>query len=120
MRYGGGIGDDGRFLLHGPCAWYHENGSMQREASYRLGRLIGLEKFYDAQSTLIWSRDHRDDGSTVWTTFWPDGKIRTKSNWRDSHAESTAVLNDPSGHEIYRVEFERGLPVSESGDPGEY
>ena len=36
LRYSGGIGNDGRFLLHGPSAWYHENGSVQREASHRL------------------------------------------------------------------------------------
>jgi hypothetical protein len=36
------------------------------------------------------------------------------------HAEGVAVLSDPSGKEVYRVEFKRGIPVHESGAPGEY
>lgn len=120
LRYAGGIGDDGRFLLHGDCRWYHPNGGVQREARYALGALVGNETHYDADGAPAWTRQHRDDGSMLWTTFWPNGKIRTQSTWRDTHAEGTAFLHDPSGREIYRVEFARGIPVGEKGDPGEY
>jgi hypothetical protein len=120
LRYSGGVGNDGRFLLHGPSMWYHRNGTIQRTASYALGEVTGIEKFFDAAGVLLWTRDHRDDGSTVWTNLWPNGKARTKSTWRDMHAEGVAVLSDPSGKEVYRVEFKRGIPVHESGAPGEY
>ena len=118
LRYSGGIGNDGRFLLHGAQIWYQADGKVQREATYALGRLTGLEKFY-RDGILLWQRDHQTDGTTVWTNYWPDGRIRTQSSWRDLHAEGPAVLHDPAGKEIYRVEFEHGVPVRISGDPGE-
>lgn len=120
LRYAGGIGDDGRFLLHGACRWFFPDGTVQREAHYRLGRLAGAETFHSAPGVPGWTREHRDDGTTVWTNWWPDGKVRTRSTWRDGHAEGPAVLHDPAGREIYRVEFTRGLPGAESGDPGEF
>jgi hypothetical protein len=118
QRYSGGIGNDGRFLLHGAMTWYQADGKVQREASYALGRLTGLEKFY-RDGTLLWQRDHRADGMTVWTNYWPDGRVRTQSNWRDVHAEGAAILNDATGKEIYRVDFEHGVAVRETGNPGE-
>lgn len=118
QRYSGGIGNDGRFLLHGVQTWYQPDGKIQREANYTLGQVTGMEKFY-RDGVLQWQRDHRSDGTTVWTNYWPNGRVRTQSNWRDLHAEGTAVLNDDAGKEIYRVDFEHGVPVRESGNPGE-
>lgn len=120
LRYAGGIGNDGRFLLHGASRWYQPDGSPLREATYRNGRLTGPETLYGPAGIRLWTRDYRDDGTVVWTNFWPDGKVRTRSIWRDNHADGPAVLFDPSGREIYRVEFSRGLPGAESGDPDEH
>ena len=120
MRCSGGVGNDGRFLLHGKSTWFHADGTAQREATYKLGALSGVESFRDTNGALSWTRDHRADGSMVWTNFWPDGKIRTRSTWRDMHAEGTATLNSPAGEEIYRVEFRKGIPFEESGSPGEF
>lgn len=120
QEYDGGIGNDGRFLLHGPSRWYYPDGRLQRQAVYELGRLVGTEEFLAPNGRTQWTREHRADGSMLWTIFWPDGTIRTRSQWRDLHAEGPAVLHDPAGREIYRVDFERGLPVRETGSPGEY
>lgn len=120
MKYSGGIANDGRFVLHGSSTWFHSNGKVQRSAEYQLGGLSGTESYFDAAGTLQWTRDHAADATVVWTNYWPDGKIRTRSAWRDARAEGPAVLNDPSGQEIYRVEFERGVPIRETGNPGEY
>lgn len=120
LRYRGGVGDDGRFLLDGPCTWHQPDGSVLREATYRLGRLTGVETVFSPGGGRIWSRDHRGDGEVVWTNYWPDGQLRTRSAWRDLRAEGPAVLHDPSGREIYRVEFTRGIPGPSTGDPGEY
>lgn len=120
QRYSGGIGDDGRFLLHGAVAWFYPDGKLQREATYELGRLTGSEKYYSPEGRLVWERDHQSDGDTTWTNYWPDGGVRTRSTWRDMHAEGEAVLRDPSGKQVYSVRFEHGVPVSSDGDPGEY
>lgn len=118
-RYRGGVGNDGRFLLEGDATWFEPDGRVQRTATYHLGCLTGPEQFY-RDGTLAWKRDHRVDSATVWTNYWPDGTVRTQSTWRDLHAEGPAVLYDPTGKEVYRVEFEHGEPVRESGDPGEF
>ncbi|HEY5552160.1 MAG TPA: sialidase family protein, partial [Opitutaceae bacterium] len=120
IRYSGGIGNDGRFLLHGACTWLHSNGRVQREATYALGVLTGTEVFQDSTGVVRWTRDHRADGSVVWINYWPNGKARTESTWRDMHTEGIAVLNGPEGTEIYRVEFNHGIPGAETGSPGEH
>lgn len=118
--YAGGIGNDGRFLLHGPSKWYGPDGRLVREANYELGRLIGLETVLAADGTLSWTREHRRDGIVEWKNYWPGGRVRTQSTWRDLRATGPAVLYDPSGREVYRVDFEQGIPVRESGQPGEF
>jgi hypothetical protein len=120
MKYAGGIANDGRFVLHGASTWYSSDGKPLREARYELGRIVGVETVRDQSGTVAWTRDHRADGTVVWKNYWPDGKVRTESTWRDNHAEGPAVLRDPSGKEVYRVDFERGIPVREQGAPGEF
>lgn len=120
LKYSGGIGNDGRFLLHGASIWYDPEGRILREATYALGRLTGIEKMHAPGGTLEWTREYRPDGSTVWKNFWPNGILRTQSTWKDTHAEGPAVLHDPAGKEVYRVDFEHGIPVRESGQPGEF
>ncbi|MCB1103716.1 MAG: SUMF1/EgtB/PvdO family nonheme iron enzyme [Cephaloticoccus sp.] len=119
-HYSGGIGNDGRFLLHGPVTWRYPDGTVQREATYRFGTLTGLETVYDESGRRLWTRDHQADGTTEFTRYWPDGAVRNHSTWRDLHAEGPAVLCNEHGQEIYHVNFEHGAPVSETGDPGEY
>jgi formylglycine-generating enzyme required for sulfatase activity len=120
LRYSGGIGNDGRFLLHGPTVWYHPDGRIQREATYQLGRLTDSEQLRARDGTVSWTREYQADGSVVWQNYWPNGTTRTRSFWRDSHAEGPATLFDPAGREVYRVQFESGVPVQEAGAPGEY
>lgn len=119
MTYAGGMANDGRFLFEGEQRWFYPDGRLQRSASYSLGRLTGLEKYFAADGHLEWERNHRSDGSVIWTNFWPNGKVRTRSEWRNQRAEGPAVLNDFSGREVFRVEFEHGIPRSMNGDPGE-
>ena len=119
MRYEGGIGNDGRFLYHGESSWYYPDGTMQRQSNYELGKLVNTESFWNEDGTIRWMREYRGD-TMVYTTYWPGGKSRSISRWRNLHAEGKAVLHDPEGREIYSVEFDRGIPISETGDPGEY
>lgn len=120
LAYSGGVADDGRFLLHGEQRWYHSNGKLKRAAVYHLGSLRGPERFYATSGELLWERDHRADGTMIWTNYWPDGGVRTRSEWRDLHAEGPALLRDPTGKEIFRVQFERGVPTRVEGSPGEF
>jgi formylglycine-generating enzyme required for sulfatase activity len=120
LRYAGGIADDGRFLLQGACTWLHPNGATQREANYVLGVLAGKEVFRDAKGEVRWTRDHRPNGANEFVTYWPGGAVRTRSSWRDLHAEGSAVLLRPDGKEQMRVELEHGRIKSITGTPGEF
>lgn len=120
LSYAGGIADDGRFVLHGPCAWFLPDGRRQREARYELGELTGRETFHAADGSLAWIRDHRADGATEFMTYWPGGGVRTRSLWRDRHAEGPAVLLASDGREVMRAEFEHGRVISIKGEPGEF
>jgi len=121
IRYHGGIGDDSRFLLHGPAIWQTRDRRVVREAIYVFGELSDRETFRDPRGTLLWTREHRPaDRSMEWTTYWPDGAVRTRSIWRDGHAEGAAVMLAPDGREQMRVEFEHGRVKSVHGAPAEY
>jgi len=120
LRYSGGIGNDGRFLLHGPTQWLTPDGHVQREATYSLGELSGRETFRNERGTLLWTREHRPADRTVEaTTYWPNGAGRTRSTWRDGHPEGTATLLARDGREQMRVEFEHGRVKSVHGAPDE-
>ena len=122
LRYAGGIANDGRFVLHGSCSWLLPNGRVQREASYALGALTGRESCRDTRGELVWTREHGAEPAalTTFTTYWPGGAIRTRSTWRDLHAEGSAVLLTPEGREQMRAEFEHGRVKTITGEPGEF
>ena len=121
LRYAGGIADDGRFVLHGKCTWLLPDGRVQREANYALGMLTGRETFRDPHGELVWTREHGTGPTapSTFTTYWSGGAVRTRSTWRDLHAEGAAVLLTPEGREQMRVEFERGRVKAMTGEPGE-
>ena len=120
LRYSGGIADDGRFLLHGASTWLLPDGRPQRTATYALGGLTGRETFHAPDGALAWTRDHRRDGTSEHVTYWPTGGERTRSSWRDFHAEGPAVLLAPDGREVMRAEFAYGRVKSVIGDPTDY
>lgn len=122
LRYSGGIADDGRFVLQGKATWFLADGKAQRVADYALGVLVGRETFRDATGTLAWTRDHGADAATptTFTTYWPNGAVRTRSTWRDLHAEGPATLYAPDGREVMRAEFAHGRVESVTGSPEEY
>ena len=109
--WGTATASDGRALLHGWERWYYPDGRLQYEARYDRGRLTGRERFLREDGSPAWSRDHRKDGATVWTRYWPNGRKRTESTWRDQRAEGTATAWDVSGKVIHRVTFRDGVPA---------
>jgi hypothetical protein len=103
-----GIADDGRYLLHGKETWYYENGHKQREANYNLGRKVGIETYWSADGKKLWQWQHNDDGSSVWTQFWPDGQKKAESTWRNFKCEGTATLWDRDGKVTSKMAFANG------------
>lgn len=78
-----GIGSDGRYLLDGAESWFYPDGSKQREAEYHLGKLTGTETYLMPDGAKSWEWQHNSDGTAVWTTWWPNGAMRSQSTWID-------------------------------------
>jgi hypothetical protein len=103
-----GIGDDGRYLLHGKETWYHPNGQEQYEATFALGRKLGTETFRRLNGSKVWRWQHAADGTSHWTQWWPGGREKAASTWRNLHADGLASSWDGSGRQISSVNFRHG------------
>jgi hypothetical protein len=108
IAFSGGPADNGRFLLDGPERWYYEDGAIQREANYRLGRLVGTETYWSADGRKLWQWEHNDDGSSVWTQYWPDGKKKAESTWQNFRCDGISTVWGKNGKVISRTEFVDG------------
>jgi formylglycine-generating enzyme required for sulfatase activity len=103
-----GIGDDGRYLLHGEETWYYADGSKQYEAIHKLGRKVGTETFYRADGSRCWQWEHREDGTSVWTQWFSAGTKKAESVWKDFHAHGPAQTWDRAGKPVSSVIFQKG------------
>lgn len=108
MEWSGGVADDGRYLKHGTETWFHPDGSIHYQTDHHLGRKTGAEIMRRADGGVEWRRDHRGDGTSVWTQYRPDGTKRAQSSWRDGFADGPALLWDAGGRELSRVIFHMG------------
>ncbi|HUT34486.1 MAG TPA: SUMF1/EgtB/PvdO family nonheme iron enzyme [Planctomycetota bacterium] len=119
---------DGRYLLEGKQTWAYPSGQKQWEVTYHQGRKLGEETHWTSGGTTDWSWQHRpstgsgrgepaeprDDGTSVWTQWWPDGKKKAESTWRDHRCEGTATRWDRSGKVVSQCEFADGALAKQS------
>ena len=103
-----GVGDDGRFLLHGTETWYFETGSKHYEVTYQLGRKTGHEILWRKDGSVEWEWKHAADGSSQWTQYWENGTKKAESRWRNFHAEGPARRWDRDGKLISAATFRHG------------
>ncbi len=101
----GGIGDDGRYLLHGTETWHYQNGQKQWEATYDKGCKVGMETHWSEEGKKLWSWDHRKDGTSVWTHWWPNGKKKHESTWQNRETIGIVTSWDPNGKIISQNSF---------------
>ena len=103
----------GAALLHGAESWTYPNGRKQYQVKYERGRRVGTETFWRDDGSVEWTREHRADGSTLWTRYWPNGRKRMESTWRDMRAEGAATSWDMNGKVTGRAMFTNGVPKVE-------
>jgi len=108
LQFSGGIGDDGRFLLHGPETWYYPDGTTQRQADYDKGRKVATETYWSRDGKKKWTWEHNQDGSSMWTQYWPNGRKKAESSWKDFTCEGSSTVWNNSGEVISRTEFANG------------
>ncbi|MBM4041775.1 MAG: hypothetical protein FJ290_25030 [Planctomycetes bacterium] len=104
---------DGRYLLEGKQTWAYPNGPKQWEVTYHLGRKVGEETHWTSEGVRDWSWQHREDRTSVWIQWWPDGKKKAESTWRNHRCEGTATRWDRSGKVVSQVEFADGALVGQ-------
>jgi hypothetical protein len=109
-RWSSATAEDGGWLLNGVERWYYPGGRIQYEVRYDRGRRVGLERFLREDGSPLWTREHRPDGTSLWTRYWPNGRPRTLSTWRDSRAEGVATEWNEEGAVVRRLTFRNGVP----------
>jgi hypothetical protein len=108
-RWSGTVADDSRFLLEGKEEWFFEDGSPQYAANYHLGKKTGFEMRWSGKDQLEWQREHKPDGTCVWTQMFENGRKKSESTWRDFKAEGPARVWDRSGKLTPETNFISGL-----------
>jgi len=108
LKYTGGIADNGRFLLDGTETWYYPDGTIQHQATYKLGRKVGSETYNATDGNTLWDWQHNDDNTSLWTQYWPDGNKRAQSTWKNFKCDGMSLLCDRSGKVLIGTEFDNG------------
>ena len=105
----GGITPSGQYLLHGEQTWYYPSGHKQWVVIFKSGQKQGKEFYRDPEGCLVWEWDHKKDGSSLWTQFWPGGKKKSQSTWKDFRLEGEAKQWDREGKLISHAVFTDGF-----------
>lgn len=70
--------------FEGVVLYYHENGKLFHEASYKNGKLNGTRKvFYESGELEQQGRYKEGKREGMWKTFLKNGKIKTKGRYRN-------------------------------------
>jgi len=109
LNFKGGIAEDGRFLLQGKEIWYYPDGSIEREADYDKGVKVGKEVFRSKDGKIMWTWDHKENGRSIWTQYWLNGKKKAESTWFDFKCDGTSTVWDRNGEVVRRNEFSNGI-----------
>ena len=103
-----GSRDNGAYVLHGGLKWFYPDGKKKYEAAYQDGKKVGRESLWLPSGAILWSWEHRADGTATWTQYWPNGAKRIESHWRGFRAEGSATTWDSSGRVVKQVTFKDG------------
>lgn len=108
---GGGRFEDGRYLLEGPQFWNYANGNKKWEATFRSGQKVAKETYWNIEGKKIWQWEHDAKGISNWTQWWPNGRKKAESTWKNRKCEGVARTWDYQGNPISEVEFSEGKPI---------
>ncbi len=121
---------NGRYLLHKELKDYYPDGTLQHEATYENGRKTGIETYWAANGTKIWTWNRDlEKNIGVWTQYWPNGQKKVESVWnikptaRDLDrqfygyvANGPAIHWDENGNQTHEYQFENGILPGEIFD----
>lgn len=108
VAWSAGVGDDGRALLDGVETWFYPDGRKQHEATWALGRKVGAESTWSAAGAKTEEWQHHPDGTSEWTQYWPNGKKKAHSTWRNFMCDGKAEQWDENGKPAGEHSFKMG------------
>lgn len=108
-RWSGKIEPDGRYELDGTETWFYASGAKEYRATYKDGSKVGLETRWSSDGRVMWQWNRRADGTSVWVHYWPNGRKRQESHWRNGVASGPATLWNTSGAVIFHCDFQNGF-----------
>ncbi|MDB6094867.1 MAG: aerobic sulfatase maturase family protein [Verrucomicrobia bacterium] len=111
-EWSGRTAASGDFVMHGTERLYFSDGSKHYEVTYIFGHKSGPETLWRADGTVVWQRQHRPDGTSVWTQFWANGRKKSESTWRNFRADGLAMLWNEDGQVSSRKTFKDGVLLS--------
>jgi formylglycine-generating enzyme required for sulfatase activity len=79
--WSGGIAEGG-YVLDGPQVFYYPNGRKQWEATFRAGRKVGAESYWNDKGVKQWERVCGAGGAWTWRLFDATGRTTAESRWK--------------------------------------
>jgi len=67
-----------------------------------------METYRREDGTLKWQWDYLEDGTVIWTQYFPNGQINSKSYWKNSKCHGLSQIWDDSGNLVSSKEFFQG------------
>ncbi len=110
---------NGTPVLQGKETWCYENGDQQYVVTRENGKKISHEAYFRRDGSKQWTRDYQPDGEMVWTTYWPNGKKKSESHWRDSWAQGLTTDWDIDGRVLREIHFQDGKNLSAAANPSD-
>jgi len=74
----------------------------------RNGVKTGVETWWNQEGKKISEWVYGPDGTAVWTQYWPNGKRKHESRWKDGRCEGEATAWDYQGRISGRYQFKNG------------
>jgi len=102
---------NGRMLLTGTETHWYASGQKEYEVTWVDGIKADSERFWSSDGLQVWQKDHRADGSSVWTQFRPDGTKHRESTWHRLRCDGPAREWDRAGRLIAEHDFRDGEVV---------
>ena len=81
-EWSAGLSADNRYMLDGRQTFHYQDGRVQWEATYSLGRPVGAETCWNSSGRKQWEKLHAAGGSWTWRLFDDSGRVTAESHWK--------------------------------------
>ena len=76
------------------------------------GCAIIISRDWNENGIILWSWNHKIDGPSLWTTYWPNGEKKTESAWVNKKCEGEIKEWKVNGELLNNYRFVSGVLVN--------